>query len=145
MYKQCNKIVKNIDNSKYFAGVVMLLLNIGSKYITIEFSETQEAYLKNTFGRQLLIFSFAWLGTRDIVTAIIVTACFVILADYLLNENSKLCILPKHYHVLTKSIDKNGDGIISDKELDDVIKILNQAKTHKKRIAQHHQTEYFVN
>ena len=37
------------------------------------------------------------------------------------------------------------DVELSDKELDEVIKILNQAKTHKKRIAQHHQTEYFFN
>ena len=35
-----------LNNSKFFAGLVMIMLNIGSKYVTIELSKSQEAYLK---------------------------------------------------------------------------------------------------
>ena len=35
-----------INNSKLFAGLVMIMLNIGSKYIEIGFSKTQEEALR---------------------------------------------------------------------------------------------------
>ena len=50
-----------LNNSKFFAGLVMIMLNIGSKYITIELSKSQEAYLKNSVGRQILIFAISWI------------------------------------------------------------------------------------
>ena len=40
--------LRSLNSSKYFAGIMMLTLNIGSKYITLELSKTQEAYLKYT-------------------------------------------------------------------------------------------------
>ena len=59
-----------LNNSKFFAGLVMIMLNIGSKYVTIELSKSQEAYLKNSVGRQLLIFAISWMGSRDILIAL---------------------------------------------------------------------------
>ena len=46
------------------------MLNIGSKYITIELSKSQEQYLKNKIGRQILIFAISWMGSRDILIAL---------------------------------------------------------------------------
>ena len=65
-----------LNNSKFFSGVVMIMLNIGSKYITIELSKSQEAYLRNSLGRQLLIFAIAWMGSKDILIALALTAIF---------------------------------------------------------------------
>ena len=53
-----------LNNSKFFAGLVMIMLNIGSKYITIELSKSQEAYLKNSVGRQILIFAISWMENK---------------------------------------------------------------------------------
>ena len=39
-----------INNSKIFAGIIMIMLNIGSKYITIKLSKSQEEYFKNSIG-----------------------------------------------------------------------------------------------
>ena len=61
-----------LNNSKFFAGVIMILLNIGSKFITIQFSKSTEEYLKMNVTKQLLVFSMAWMGTRDITNAIAV-------------------------------------------------------------------------
>ena len=51
-------LIQSLNNSKLFAGLIMLLMNIGSKYITIKFSKSQEAYIRNKLGRQLLIFCY---------------------------------------------------------------------------------------
>jgi hypothetical protein len=45
-----------LNNSKFFAGVVMILLNIGSKFLSIQFSKSTEEYLKLNVSKQLLVF-----------------------------------------------------------------------------------------
>ena len=52
--------LSSLNNSKFFAGLVMIMLNIGSKYITVRLTKSQEAYLGGTIARQLLIFSVIW-------------------------------------------------------------------------------------
>ena len=43
--------VMYLNNSKYFAGVVMILLNVGSKFISIQFSKSTEEYLKYSVSK----------------------------------------------------------------------------------------------
>ena len=35
-----------LNDNKFFAGLVILTMNIGSKYISVELSKTQENYIK---------------------------------------------------------------------------------------------------
>jgi hypothetical protein len=128
-----NHHIMYLNNSKFFAGVVMILLNIGSKFITIQFSKSTEEYMKYTVSKQLLVFSMAWMGTRDIYTALGLTAVFTILSDYLFNEQSNLCIVPPQYRVLDKLLDTNEDGVVSETELAAAIAILEKDKREKQR------------
>ena len=124
----------SLNTNKFFAGLVMLVLNIGSKFITIEFSENQEEYLRNNIGRQILIFSVFFMATKDIYVSILMTASFFILSDHLFNEESRFCVLPKSIKKIKKAIDKNEDGDISDKELNQAIRVLEKAKQQKQRL-----------
>jgi hypothetical protein len=126
--KTIHKHVSNLNSSKYFAGICMIMLNIGSKYVTIELSENQEMYLRNSMARQMLLFSIAWVGTRDIYISLIITTCFVALTQYIFNEKSNYCILPKKVKKLYNIIDKNKDNVISNEELDDAIRIIKKAQ-----------------
>lgn len=119
----------SLNSSKYFTGVMMIMLNIGSRFVEIKLSDSMEAYIKYNLAREVLIFSMAWMGTRDIVVALLLTAAFVILSDFLLNDKSKLCILPNKYKYL--KIDKNNDGIITDSEINKAIETLEKAKKQK--------------
>jgi hypothetical protein len=122
-----------LNNSKFFAGVIMILLNIGSKFITIQFSKSTEEYMKYSVTKQLLVFAMAWMGTRDIYTALGLTAIFTILSDYLFNEESALCMVPYKYRVLHKLVDTNEDGVVSDPELSAAMAVLEKANREKKR------------
>lgn len=122
-----------LNNSKFFAGIIMILLNIGSKFISIQFSRSTEEYLKMNITKQILVFSMAWMGTRDIYTALVLTAVFTILSDHLFNEESPYCIVPKKFRVLTKIIDTNSDGLVSDSEISNAIAILEKARQNKKK------------
>jgi hypothetical protein len=131
-----NNHVMYLNNSKFFAGVVMILLNIGSKFITIQFSKSTEEYMKYNVSKQLLVFAMAWMGTRDIYAALGLTAIFTILSEYLFNEQSKLCIVPPKYRVLHKLLDTNENGVVSETELASAIAILEKDKREKQRKAQ---------
>ena len=131
-----HKGILSLNNNKFFAGLIMLILNLGSKFITVKFSASQEAYLRNSVGRQLLIFAIAWIGTKDIYYSLAITAIFVILADYLFNEDSDWCVLSDNFKSLKKEIDLNGDGIISDDELNNAIKTLQEYKKKQLHSAQ---------
>lgn len=72
--------VQYIESSPMFAGVMMLLLNIGSRYITHEYSDNDEEYMQNIFLRRITIFAVCFIGTRSIITSILLTAAFVILS-----------------------------------------------------------------
>ena len=123
--------LKILNDSKFFAGLVILIMNIGSKYITVDLSKTQENYIKYSLGRQILIFAIIWMGTRDIVTSLIMTIIFILFADYLFNEHSRYCIIPDKYKELT--IDADGEiNKVTQKEVNDAIKVLKLARKLKK-------------
>jgi hypothetical protein len=136
-----NHNILYLNNSKFFAGVIMILLNVGSKFITIQFSKSTEEYMKMTVTKQLLVFAMAWMGTRDIYTALGLTAIFVILSEHLFNEESSFCIVPHQFRVLEKVMDTNGDGEVTESELASAISVLEKAKREKKKKEQ--QTAFF--
>lgn len=132
-FSYINDNIMYLNNTKFFAGVVMIMLNIGSKFITIQFSKSTEEYLKYSVSKQLLVFAMAWLGTRDIYTALVLTAVFVVLSDHLFNEESTMCIVPLEYRVLHKLIDVNQDGDVTDTEIAAAVAVLDKAKREKEK------------
>lgn len=131
-----NNHIMYLNNSKFFAGIVMILLNVGSKFIQIQFSKSTEEYMKWSVSKQLLVFAMAWMGTRDIYTSLGLTAIFTILSEYLFNEESSLCIVPHKYRILHKLVDTNEDGIVNEQELQAAIAVLEKAKREKHQKAQ---------
>ena len=140
-----NNHIMFLNNSKFFAGVVMIILNVGSKFIAIQFSKSTEEYLKANVTKQLLVFAMAWMGTRDIYTALVLTAVFTVLSDHLFNEESKFCVVPEKYRVLANLVDENKDGIVSDNEINNAIAILEKAKRDKEKVRQRQMFTLFGN
>ena len=119
-------LVSILNDNKFFAGVIMLIMNIGSKHVSIELSKTQENYIKYSLGRQILVFAILWIGTRDIFTSLVLTAIFILLADYLFNENSKFCLIPSKY----KELDNK---VVTSKDINDAINTLKIAQKNKNK------------
>tara|TARA_B100000795_G_scaffold26710_1_gene17717 strand:- start:3796 stop:4248 length:453 start_codon:yes stop_codon:yes gene_type:complete len=125
--------LSKINNSKLFAGFVMILLNVGSRYVKIDINKSQEQYLRKSLGRHMLIFATTWLGTKDILIALALTGIFNVLIDYILNEDSKLCLIPHKYREYDKMLDLNGDGEVSEEEIEKAMEILERARVKNKR------------
>jgi hypothetical protein len=86
-----------------------------------------EAYLKYTFSRSILIFAMAWMGTRDIYTALFITLVFGICANYLFNEESAYCCLPESFTTYHEGLTENQPKV-TEEQINDAIKVLSQAK-----------------
>lgn len=80
--------IKYLESSPMFAGMMMLVLNIGSRFITHEYSDNDEEYRQNIILRRLTVFAVCFVGTRSIVTSILLTAGFVVLAGGLFRGKS---------------------------------------------------------
>ena len=89
--------------------------------------------LRHTLTQQVLIFSIAWMGSKDLYTSILVTLGFYIIFEILLNKNNALNVLPNSLKKLEDEIDTNDDGIIQEKELEEAIKIIKKYKKSNKK------------
>ena len=83
-----------LSSNKYILGLMILLINLGARYIGNELNEFSHKVLNHKFARRFLIFLVIWMGTRDLATAFIITIGFILLSNTLLNEQSSYCILP---------------------------------------------------
>jgi hypothetical protein len=122
--------VNYLNNSKVFAGCMIIILNIASKFVNIKLGKALESYLKFTFSKQILVFAIAWMGTRDIYIALIISIFFIVFTEYLLNEDSRFCCLPKQfrdYHISLLEGQTNA-MTITDEEINKVKDILEKAR-----------------
>lgn len=69
-----------LGTSPFFIGVSVLLVNVGSRFITHELSADDEEYQQNILLRRIAVFAACFMATRDIMTSIFLTAAFVVLA-----------------------------------------------------------------
>lgn len=83
-----------LSSNKYILGLMILLINLGARYIGNELNEFSHKVLNHKFARRFLIFLVIWMGSRDLVVAFVITAGFILLSNTLLNEQSSYCILP---------------------------------------------------
>ena len=96
-FTKLNKNINVINNNKLLLGITMILFNMGSKYLILDLSKNQEQFLKSTIVRRLTLFSIFFIATHDLITSLILTASFVVLAHGIFNQDSRLYILPSYY------------------------------------------------
>ena len=80
------------NSNPYFIGIMMLILNIGGRFISLEVTKKQEQFLQLPWVRRGLIFTVLFVATRNIWVAFWATLTAVLFLGYLFNENSALCI-----------------------------------------------------
>ena len=132
--KYIHEHVQALNGSKVFAGIMIITLNIVSRFVNIKLSKTMESYLKYTFSKYVLVFTIAWMGTRDIYIALFIMGCFIIVSDFLFDEESMFCILPEEFkdHHLTILEENENMENVTDEEITKAKKVIEKAKEQKK-------------
>jgi hypothetical protein len=131
-----NNAINSLNSSTFFAGIMMICLNIGSRYIQINLDESTESYIKYALTKEILVFTISWMATRNIYTALVLTAVFVVLADFAFNEKSKYCILPKKFLNSRKLGEYTNNKIITEKEYSDAMELIEKYRTQKNKSKQ---------
>jgi len=70
-----------LNENKYFIGLMMIMVNIGSRFIIEELNDEQRKLINNPYFRRIVIFSVIFMATRDIVISLIITG-FIVLYLY---------------------------------------------------------------
>jgi hypothetical protein len=122
-----NDLVKPINDNKFILAIMMMFLNISSRYVDFGLSKAQEHALRNSIAREILVFTVMFVGTRDIIIAAIVTFIFFVSKEYLLNEDSKFCLIPNHFDRM-KLVMEQTNGSVSEKELNDALETIKKAE-----------------
>jgi len=81
-----------INTNPYFIGLMMLLLNLGGRFLGMEMSKEQEKIFQNPWVRRALFFTVLFVATRNVFVAAIMTIFVLLIFSFLLNENSELCL-----------------------------------------------------
>lgn len=84
--------LNNFNTSPYFIGSMMLMMNLGGRFLSMEMSKGQEAFFSHPWVRRFLIFVVFFIGTRSIWVAFWMAFVVILLLGYLFNENSSLCL-----------------------------------------------------
>jgi len=122
---------KMFPSDKIFAAIILIILNVGSKNIDLTLSPAQKHIFGHEITKQLVIFSIAWVGSRDVKSALLVTCIYIIVVDVLMNSKNKFNLLPESLRKLETAIDTNADGDIDAEELNNAIKLLEKMKNKK--------------
>lgn len=81
-----------INTSPYFTGLMMLLLNLGGRFLALEISKDQEKFLSQPYIRRFFLFAVLFVATRNVIIAACLAIVVILLLGYLFNENSDLCL-----------------------------------------------------
>lgn len=84
------QIFLTLNTNPYFIGLMMLMLNLGGRFIGMEISKEQEKVFTHPWVRRALIFSVLFVATRNVFVALIMTIFVLLLLSFLFNENSDL-------------------------------------------------------
>lgn len=85
-------LLNTLNTSPYFIGIMMLTMNLGARFLSLEVTKGQEQFLSHPWVRRFLIFVVFFIGTRNIWVAFWMALIVILLLGYLLNENSSLCL-----------------------------------------------------
>ena len=82
------EIISEMSSNKYFLGIVMIFVNLGSRFLIEELTPDQKKYINTKLFRRIVIFCIFYLGTRDLIAATTLTVIFILFISELFNVDN---------------------------------------------------------
>jgi hypothetical protein len=83
-------ILNSLNTNPYFIGTMMLMLNLGGRFLQLEISKGQEKFFQQVWVRRILVFTVIFVATRNVLVALFMSIIVLALLSFLFNENSSL-------------------------------------------------------
>jgi hypothetical protein len=81
--------LEQLSENKIFIGLIMIMVNIGARFIIEEIDDEHKYIIKNPYFRKIVVFCSVFMATRDIGVALIVTIIFAVLMHEILKTDVK--------------------------------------------------------
>ena len=120
-------LMASVNSNPYFIGIMMLLLNLGGSFLSLEISKDQEKILSMPIVRRFFLFAILFVATRNVVIAGGLAIIVILCIGYLFNENSDLCLWKNCIDKPTEGFQESYAGLTSEEAM--IYKSL-QAKKH---------------
>ena len=83
-----------MGSNPYIIGAFYLLMNLGGRYLSLELTKKQEAFLQMPILRPVLLFAVLFIATRNLVVAVVGTFAVFFILWVVANEHSPYCMIP---------------------------------------------------
>ena len=70
--------LEKIAENKYFIGVVMIMMNIGARFMIEELTPKQKEWINTQYFRRFIVFCAFFAATRDLLAAVTLTIIFIL-------------------------------------------------------------------
>ena len=87
-------IITALNGNPYIIGAAYLIINLGGRYLSLELTKQQEAFLANKALRPFLLFAVLFIATRNLAVAFWTTIIVLSIIWVFANENHIMCIIP---------------------------------------------------
>jgi hypothetical protein len=76
----------NQMDNKYLIGIIMILINIGARFIIEDLSPEQKKLVNNHITRKIIVFLIFYIATKDLIISLTLTLIYILFMSDLLNE-----------------------------------------------------------
>ena len=94
-FNPIEQLIGALNTNPVFIGLMMLVLNLGGRFLVMEVSKEQEKFFSNPWVRASLFFVVIFIATRNILVAFWLSIVVILLIKFVFNENSALYILKR--------------------------------------------------
>lgn len=88
MINPIDAFFNSLNTNPFFIGIMMLLLNLGGRFLGMEISKNQERFMQQPWIRRFFIFTVLFVATRNVLAAFFLTIVVLIFLSFLFNETS---------------------------------------------------------
>ena len=82
--------LENIASNKYFIGIIMIVMNIGARFLIDELTPAQKKMVNTQNFRRFIIFCAFFAATRDLLSAITLTIIFILFISEIFTDEEDM-------------------------------------------------------
>ena len=68
----------NQPENKYLLGIIMILINLGARFIVDDLTPDQKKLINNHITRKIIVFLIFYMATKDILASITLTVIYIL-------------------------------------------------------------------
>ena len=76
----------NQPENKYLLGIIMILINLGARFIVDDLTPEQKKLINNHITRKIVVFLIFYMATKDILASITLTVIYILFMSDLVIE-----------------------------------------------------------